>query len=38
MGVKTIMETKKERQERISLMNWTDFAVALDKMINGNKK
>jgi len=29
------METKKEREEKLALMRWAEFAVALDKMING---
>jgi len=29
------METKKERQERLSLMDWAEFAIALDVMIHG---
>ena len=31
------METKKERQERISLMKWGEFAVEMDKMIHNGK-
>jgi len=28
------METKKEREERIRVMDWADFAIALDKKIH----
>ena len=27
------MKSKKEKQEELSLMNWTDFAIKLHKMV-----